>query len=264
VPPREPLPPQDRAPRHRFFVPPAAIAGEWVTFDSEQAHQLRSVLRLRPGARVLALDDSGFEIEVELSEVERDSARGRACGRVTCRTEPALHLTLYQGVLKGDHMEWVLQKGTELGVSAFVPLLSARSVVAGVERIEKKRPRWERIIREAAEQSHRGRLPRLLAPLPFDRACQEIARAGDAAWIPWEEAAGNSLVEALRAAASPPPRAALLIGSEGGFEAAEVREAQAHGITPVTLGPRILRAETAALAAATLILAAWGEMEARR
>ena len=152
---------------HRFFLPPESIVLEEVTFGPAAAHQLRHVLRLGPGARVIVLDDSGWEYEVELNHLGRDAATGRICGRQVPGTEPRLSLTLYQGVLKGHRFEWVLQKGTELGVSRFVPLVSERAVTADAGQIEGKRARWEQIIREAAEQSHRGRLPRLAPPCSF-------------------------------------------------------------------------------------------------
>ena len=246
---------------HRLFVSPGSIALDQVTFGSAAAHQLRHVLRLGSGARVVVLDDSGWEYEVELTHLGRDTATGRVCDKKMPSTEPRLALTLYQGVLKADRFEWVLQKGTELGVSRFVPVISQRAVSTDAERIESKRTRWERIIQEAAEQSHRARLPRLAAPLSFPLACQQGPKDHDRSFIPWEEAMDVSLVVALRALEHRPQSVALWIGPEGGFTAAEVALAQEHLIQAVTLGPRILRAETAGLAAATIVLSACGEME---
>ena len=261
---------------HRFFVPPEAVAGDVVTFDAGQARQLRSVLRLRVGAQVIVLDNSGFEYETTLTELGRDAAAGRIDTRQPSVTEPRASLALYQSPIKGERFEWVLQKGTELGVCAFVPLLCQRTVLRDPGRIEKKRLRWERIIREAAEQSGRGRLPRLADPLSFADACRDAA-ACDLALIPWEgrrdapsteSADGTNAVvvvaspcrDVLRARDDPPQSIALLIGPEGGFEEEEIALAREYGIRPVTLGPRILRAETAALAAATIVLSELGEM----
>jgi 16S rRNA (uracil1498-N3)-methyltransferase len=246
---------------HRFFVSPESIALDQVTFGSAAAHQLRHVLRLGPAARVVVLDDSGWEYEVELTHLGRDTATGRICASRMPGTEPRLSLTLYQGVLKGHRFEWVLQKGTELGVSRFVPLVSERAVTADAGQIEGKRTRWEQIIREAAEQSHRGRLPRLAPPLSFPLACQQGPKDHDESFIPWEEAMQVSLSAALRALECRPQSVALWIGPEGGFTSAEVALAQERGIRAVTLGPRILRAETAGLAAATIVLSILGEME---
>ena len=242
---------------HRFFVSPASISGDRVTFDAAQAHQLRNVLRLRPGAQVIVLDDSGTEYEVELTALKRDAALGQVCARQPSRAEPRVSLTLYQSPIKGDRFEWVLQKGTELGLSAVVPLICQRSIVRDPLRLESKRPRWERIIREAAEQSHRARLPRLLPPLPFPDACRESAQETGLRVLLHAGASGAGLAARL------PPNAdrmALLIGPEGGFSPEEISLAQACGIQAVSLGPRILRAETAGIAALAIVLSALGEM----
>jgi 16S rRNA (uracil1498-N3)-methyltransferase len=246
---------------HRFFVPSSAIVHERVTLDRDLAHQLRSVLRLRPGDQVTVLDNSGWAYQVELTALAHDSAHGRICARQPVDTEPGISLTLYLSVLKGDHLEWVLQKGTELGVSTFVPVISQRTIVADAERLDKKRPRWERIIREAAEQSHRGLLPTLASALSFSQSCQRGVTSYELALLLWEQAAGSSLPAVLAALERPPTRVAMWIGPEGGFTPEEVSLAAQHGIRAVTLGPRILRAETAALAASAIAMAALGEME---
>jgi 16S rRNA (uracil1498-N3)-methyltransferase len=180
--------------------------------------------------------------------------------RRAVHTEPHRSLTLYQCLLKGDRFEWVLQKGTELGVSRFVPVLSQRTVLRDPLRVEKKRPRWEQIIREAAEQSHRGHLARLAPPLAFPEACEQGAAAHDLALIPWEEATEPGLLSLLSGLPSPVQRVALVIGPEGGFTRAEVDAAQRHGLQVVTLGPRVLRSETASVAALAIVLSALGEM----
>jgi 16S rRNA (uracil1498-N3)-methyltransferase len=244
----------------RFFVPPGSIVGDEITFDSAATHQLRNVLRLRPGARVIVLDDTGIEYEVTLTSLDRAAALGRIRAQHRSPAEPRLSLTLYQSLIKGDRFEWVLQKGTELGVSRFVPLSSQRTVSRDPERIERRRPRWERIIREAAEQSRRGRLPHLSPVTPFAEACGESVHAHEVALLPWEEASDVGLSAALRALPTEVGSIALLIGPEGGFASAEVALAREHGIRIVTLGPRILRAETAGVAAATIVLSEMGEM----
>ena len=249
--------------RHRFFIPPESISQGQVAFDTALTHQLRNVLRLRPGAHVTVLDNSGQEYEIELTQVRRDGAMGHVCAQQVVQTEPNLSITLYQSMLKGERFEWVLQKGTELGVSAFVPVLSKRAVARDTQRIEKKRPRWERIIREAAEQSHRGRLPALNAPALFTEACQQSTQNHALSLIPWEEATENSLANVLRALGRRPARVGLFIGPEGGFDPNEIVLAQGTGLQVTTLGPRILRAETAALVAVTIIMSEMGEMQIR-
>jgi 16S rRNA (uracil1498-N3)-methyltransferase len=252
---------------HRFFLPSEAFTRDaqdlatGVTFPGPIAHQLRDVLRLRPGAQVIALDGSGFEYVVELIDLQGDIASARVCEGRRTTSEPHVSLTLYQSLLKGQRFEWVLQKGTELGVSAFVPVEARRTVALG-KRWANKRARMERIVREAAEQSGRGRLPRLDDPLSFESACRQAATC-TVALMPTLAAASYDIRTCLRrhAGTTPPQTLALLIGPEGGFDEDEVDLAQRVGLEAVTLGPRTLRAETAALAATTIVLAALGEMQ---
>lgn len=244
---------------HRFFIPPEWLTPPTVTLRGETARQIKTVLRLRPGDEIVALDNSGQEWPVSLTRVGSDEVQGQLAAPRPALGEPALSLTLYQGTLKADKFEWVLQKGTELGVSRFVPVVCHRSVVNRPGDLAAKQPRWARIIREAAEQSRRGQLPLLDPPLSWAEAIRQASQAdpeakgrGCLGLMPWEEAAGPSLKTAL--AAVKPQAVAVFIGPEGGFTPEEVAQAQAAGIRLVTLGPRILRAETAALAVCAAIL----------
>ncbi|MDH7485725.1 MAG: 16S rRNA (uracil(1498)-N(3))-methyltransferase [Anaerolineae bacterium] len=241
----------------RFFVPPTAIQNDRVTLTGPVVHQLTHVLRLSPGQRIVVLDDSGWEYTVELQRLGRGQAEGQIVERWEAQGEPRTRLTLYQAVLKGERFAWVLQKGTELGIAAFVPLLCARNVVRDPAAVRQKLPRWQAIVREAAEQARRGRLPRLAAPLPFAEACAQAQAAGGLSLLAWEEETATSLKATLRAGLSnlqlPTSNIQLFIGPEGGFTPDEVALAQAQGIRPVSLGRRILRAETAGLVAAAII-----------
>jgi 16S rRNA (uracil1498-N3)-methyltransferase len=246
--------------KHRFFVSPESIERDRVTFDPELVHQLRNVLRMRIGERVIALDNSGWEYEVELTDIRRDAVSGHIRAKWMAETEPQLSLTLYQSLIKSDRFEWILQKGTELGVTAFVPVISRRSILTDSGRIEKKRLRWERIIREAAEQSHRGRLPTLATPVTFAQACRESVSNHDLSMILWEEAMKKSLPSILHTLAIHPKRIALLIGPEGGFDHGEVFLAQHQGIQVATLGARILRSETAGIVSTAIVMSVLGEL----
>ncbi len=255
-------------------------------------HQLRDVLRLRPDDAIVVLDDSGWEYSLHLTRVEHDVASGLVDRKSLSRSEPRAKLTLYQSMLKGHHFEWVLQKGTELGIVEFVPLVSDRCVVSSLEDVSQSRfERWQRIIREAAEQSQRGRLPRLQAPMLFPQAC-ERGRGADLAVIAWEQesvctlhsmlshtcesqpvvrARGQSVrwetgplpqlsSDRQRSSARRPFSIHIFIGPEGGFTAREIDQARRYGLTPVSLGPRILRAETAGLVATTMVLYHLGDL----
>lgn len=237
----------------RFFVDFPLADGQEVRLAGALARQLSRVLRLRPGARIVLLDGSGRECTVELISLSAGEATGRV---VACRrneAEPRLAITLYVAPLKGDRFAWTLQKGTEVGAAAFVPVLTERTVALPDARDGGKLERWRRIAREAAEQSGRGRVPAVAPPVRFTDACRQAVLAGPAL-LPWEEEPARELRAAIRGLGWP-ERLGLFIGPEGGFTAEEVALARAGGIEPVTLGPRILRAETAAVVATVLALA---------
>ncbi len=254
---------------HRFFVTPESIHNHKVRFDEVQAHQIRQVLRLQAGTQVVALDNSGNEYVVTLTEVTRPRVVGQIDETRPVLNEPRTQLTLYQSLLPRDKFEWVLQKGTEVGVSAFVPVITQRSLVRDAKSAANKRERWERIITEAAEQSGRGRLPTLHEPLSFAEALTQ-ASSSHCCLIPWEQATTGTVRAALQQALHPVlrplpddlqhPTVALFIGPEGGYSEEEIEQATAADAMPVTLGRRILRTETAAVVAAALVLYELGDM----
>lgn len=265
---------------HRFFIPPEWISGERVTIVGDLPHQLQRVLRLKPGDSIIILDDSGWEYQVRLINVAGDRAEGVLYSRKTSPGEPRVHIALYQGLLKGDKFEFVLQKGTELGIGEFIPVVCERSIGfrsggvmargpsamtkggdgVGAEKIK----RWQKIVREAAEQSGRGRLPPLRSALFFKEACEV---EDGYSLLPWEGESILGLRAALRdwhieglQVRGESVKINLFIGPEGGFSQGEVDYARSRGITPVSLGRRILRAETAAVVAASAILYEIGEL----
>lgn len=245
---------------HRFFVNPDQITGDTVRFRPEQAHQISRVLRMHTGDNLIVLDGNGLVYEVVLQQVETAAVMGRITQRSSAVGEPRTRLTLYQSLLKRDKFEWVLQKGTEIGVSRFVPVITRRSLVRDAESVSPdKQARWLRIINEAAEQSGRGHLPTLVEPMSFESAVADAAANNDRVLIAWEETTTGDLATAL-AGLPATAKVALFVGPEGGFDAAEVALAQAQGMTAVTFGPRILRTETAALVGPALILHTLGDM----
>lgn len=219
-------------------------------------HQLAHVLRAQPGMRIVLLDGRGRACLAEVTQIDRRQATGRVLALLPAPPEPAVQVTLYQCALKADKLEWVWQKATELGVARLAPVVSRRTVVRPVEALAKKEERWSAIVREAAEQSRRGALPTLLPPMRLDEA---LRAAQGARLLPWE-AAGDRPGIGAALAQTQPAAVSLLIGPEGGLDADEVETAAAAGWQVVTLGPRILRAETAALAALTLVMQAAGEL----
>lgn len=256
---------------HRFFLTDTPIHPNTSVDLSPLAHQLSSVLRMKPGDQILLLDGSGSAFTTRIDTLDRKRASGTVLSQHQLHGhDTPISLTLYQCSLKADKFEWVLQKGTELGASAFVPVISARSVVRPAAALRKKYDRWHAILREAAEQCGRATLPTLHEPLNLPDALLH-APAQNLRLLPWEEtadqatrmglgpavakAASSTATGSTAAGSTPvPPAISLLLGPEGGLTADEVRQAQDTGWQVVSLGPRILRAETAALASLTIVL----------
>lgn len=238
---------------YRFFVAPECIDGADVAVhDPDLIHQIGTVLRLTPGDQVTLLDNAGGSYLVVLERVERRMITGQVVTRSPAGGETRVALTLAIGVLRPERFAWALQKGTELGVHTFVPLLCERSLNEGG-----RTDRWNRILREAAEQSRRGRCPAILTPIPFAQFCADLTTPG---LLLWEGSGATNLRRALQSHA-PIDHLTLISGSEGGLTLEELQIARRHGIMPVTLGPRTLRAETAPIVAAAATLYELGEFD---
>ncbi len=246
---------------HRFFIAPELVQelGVGLALPKELAHQVRDVLHLNLGEKLILLDNQGNEI---LATVESSSRAGvivQLLERHSGEAPPPIHLVLCQGLLKSARFEWILEKGTELGVEVFAPILCQRSTAGLKDAGAAKIQRWERIIQEATEQCGRTTLPALLPIRTLTEALNEIP-IGSLAIMAWEEAKGRSLRDVLngvrmRVAGVVIPQTILLfIGPEGGLTPEEAALARSHSVQVITLGPRILRAETAALASVTSVM----------
>lgn len=234
---------------HVFFHGPL-IVGDEVVIDGPDAHHLLRVVRLAVGNTICLLDGQNTAYEATISLATKDTLTALIERSRTVVAAP-ISLTLYQGLPKGDKWEWIIQKATELGVSRLVPLATGRSVVQWRDdKAPAKLTRWRNIAREAAEQCERGTLPELEPPCAIDRL---TLPPGMLALVMAERVAGPSLSAALPA--DPPPSLGLFIGPEGGWLPAERERLAALGAIAVSLGPRILRTETAALAAVALAMA---------
>lgn len=246
---------------HRFFIAPELVKemGVYLSLPKELAHQVRDVLRLGLGEKLILLDNQGNEI---LATVEGSSRAGvivQLLERHPGKSASPIRIILCQGLMKSARFEWVLEKGTELGVAAFAPTLCQRSTAGLEDAGAAKLQRWQRIIQEATEQCGRATLPELLSIRPLAQSLASIP-PGALAIMPWEEAEGKSLRDVLagvrmRVAGVVIPQTVLLfIGPEGGLTADEVALARKYGVQIVTLGARILRAETAALASVASVM----------
>ncbi len=198
------------------------------------------------------MDNAGRIHRVALLPGTSEGLRGNILHTDPVDTEPDLALALCFGLTQRDKVEWILQKGTEIGVAAFHPFISSRTLVQRTELSEKKVSRWGRIIREAAEQSHRGRLPVLHRPEPLTELLTGLQKRYPICLMAWEGAAGEG--RGLEGLVEPSGEAALIVGPEGGFSEDEVQAARSGGCQILSLGQRILRMETAAIVFPALVL----------
>ncbi|HZQ10700.1 MAG TPA: RsmE family RNA methyltransferase [Anaerolineae bacterium] len=243
----------------RFFVSPDSIRQGRVEFGGAQAHQIRDVLRMRQGQEIIVLDNAGNEYRVVLKEVARDRVAGEVVEQRAAQGEPKTKIILYQAFLKADKFEWVLQKGTEIGLAEFVPIVTTRTIASTVGK--QKFARWNQIVVEAAEQAGRGKIPVLHSHQRLSDAFVHAQQRGGALIVPWEEERARDLATLLTSVNA--EMIHLFIGPEGGFTAEEIEEARVMGASSITLGPRILRAETAGLVAASAIFYARGDLSAQ-
>jgi 16S rRNA (uracil1498-N3)-methyltransferase len=243
---------------HRFFVPSGQINSSTPHLSGQEARHLLKVLRLNIGDRVILFDSTNQEYQALISAIAGDKVYFKIEGQQTVVRESALRITLGLPLIRSQPFEWILQKGTELGVMTFHPFYSSRSrrdfeKMKTTNRME----RWQRIIIEAAKQCERNILPELTLPVPFYEWITQ-GREG-LKIIPYEEESSRSLAELEWKPSDQNPIWAL-VGPEGGFLKEEIEQAQGKGFIPVSLGPRILRSETAALALISLLQYRWGDM----
>ena len=238
---------------HRFYVGDGLLASAGpvveVTLMAEPAHRISRVLHLREGERVALLGD-GREFEAVLTEVGKN-VRARLEAELPAEEPPGLSLTLYQALIRPNRFEWLIEKGTELGVRQFVPIVTERTTVRATEIGASRQERWRRIAVEATEQCGRHRPPALLPPIDYAKA---LELAVGTRVLAWEGLRSNT--ESQPSGVRPPisGHLSLFIGPEGGWSPTEIDTARGAGASFMPLGPTILRAETAAIVAATLLL----------
>jgi len=240
-----------------FYVLPEDVAGESLILRGEEYHHAAKVVRKKVGSRFAAVDGYGNWYECEVESMDRQSLRARILRSQQQVGEPKIHLILAQSVLKGNRFDWVVEKGTEIGASAFLPLLCERSIVVRENKVQ----RWRRIALAAMKQCGRSVCPSISEPKPFSEALH-IPEVGDLRWIAHEDAASDlpHLNEISSESLRDKRKAVLIIGPEGGFTDQEISDALSQGFRAIHLGPRRLRSETAGIVAATLILKAFGDL----
>ncbi len=237
-------------------------AGGCITLSAQESAHVARVLRMHPGDAVQLIAAEALYAGT-LENVDLQATTVRVLERLPA-PECETHVTLVQGLPKLDKLETVIQKATELGVWDVMPVAMERSVARVEGNETHKRERWERIVLEAAKQSGRAHVPQVHAVRSLPQTLQLLEQGGyDAVYLAWEEECELRLSEALRRLLlqTPKPRAvAIVIGPEGGVTPAEAEQLRAIGATAVTLGPRILRTETAGLCALSVTMGALGEM----
>lgn len=240
----------------RFFVPKEEIGASFLTLTGENAAHAK-VLRLKNGDEVTVCDAAGTDYRCTVSDVANGQISLVVHASSPAESEAAVSCAVYMAFAKSDKFEHVIQKATELGASELVCFPSARCVSRPDEKsLKNKLERWQKIAASAAEQSRRGRIPRVLALSSFSEALRRAAQAELAVCF-YE----NEETLAFRAAIAEKPfkTAAILTGPEGGFEESEIAQAAAAGLKICTLGRRILRCETAPLCALSALMYASGE-----
>lgn len=241
----------------RIYVPGTLAPGRTVALPAPQAHHAMRVLRLAAGDAVTLFNGDGAEYPGRIARVGRDGVTVEVTGREAADREPPLAVTLAQAISGGDRMDYTLQKAVELGVAAIQPLASVRSVVKlDAERAERRLEHWRSVVAGACEQSGRNRVPPVapLAPLS-----QWLARARNARGSALPVLLSPRSGKRLRELSAPAAGIELLAGPEGGFAREEERLALEAGYLAVRLGPRVLRTETAAVAALAAIQTLWGD-----
>lgn len=241
---------------NRIFCEGPLASGAEVRLPSAGAYHVARVLRMRAGAPLSVFDGAGREFQAEIVQIAGDDVMVKLGDQTPSTTESPLRITLIQGVSRSERMDWTLQKATELGVAAIAPVLSARSVVRlDDKQAQKKQAHWRGIVVGACEQCGRARLPAVSAPITLRDYLNTVRKEGLRLVL------SPSAPGSLAGLTSLPSKVELLIGPEGGLDDDELLAAQKAGFMPVRLGPRVLRTETAAVVALSVLQALWGDLQ---
>jgi 16S rRNA (uracil1498-N3)-methyltransferase len=248
----------------RCFVPEALAGQSQLLLPEGPSAHIARVLRLRAGAALTLFDGRGGEFEATIVGLEKRGVRVQLGAHLAIEREAPVAVTLLQCVIRAERMDFIVQKATELGVAAIVPVQSRHGVVRLDDSGAARRQRhWQAVAISACEQCGRNRIPELRAPVGFEAACA-TGSAGAGARVLLDPTASKSLAQALRSPSVEALRAvSVLIGPEGGFGEDEIALARDQGFQICSLGPRVLRAETAPLAALAVIQALLGDFAAR-
>lgn len=240
----------------RLYIEGEYSSGSELEVDAEKARYLGRVLRLRVGDSLVVFNGVDTACSADIAGFSRSGATLTVRDPLTITSESPLKVHLVQGISRGERMDFVVQKATELGVKRITPLLTERGMVKLDEtRAEKRRQHWQKVAASACEQCGRVRLPLLDPPQRLDAWLSAKPRQSETDVI-----LRVGAVQSLSTITAPATKVCILIGPEGGFSDAEYQLAKAAGFVAVSMGPRVLRTETAAAAALTILQARWGDM----
>jgi len=247
----------------RFFVSPEDIKGKEVHIKGSDAHHLTQVLRLTEGEEIIVFTGTGLEYQVAIKSISPGLVLGDIRGVTSSDRDSKLSVTLVQGIPKGDKMELIIQKCTELGIAKIIPVLTERTVVKlDKDKKGKRRERWQKIAQEASKQCKRATVPQVEEICTWEQYLASITNKGnikDPILILWENESTRGIKSFLKENKNP-DQITLVIGPEGGLSQQEVDKLLELGALSVTLGPRILRTETAGLAALIMVLYELGDL----
>lgn len=241
---------------HRFFASGSSITDSAVRLEGDDVKHITKVLRLGIGDRISVCDGEGTDYICAVSETGKDFVAADIIEKMPNTNESNIQITLYQGLPKGDKMDYIIQKSVELGVNTIVPVAMKRTVVK-LKNTSPKEQRWQRIAEEAAKQSMRGIIPSVESAVSFDDMVSAF-REDTLYILPYENESHTRLKQVL-ADNREYTKIGIIIGPEGGFEEDEVAKASQCGAHAVTLGPRILRCETAPVAAVAAVMYELGD-----
>lgn len=241
---------------HHFFVRPSQVEGSLVQITGPDVNHMKHVLRMKPGEQVLISDGEGHDYTCLVKSLENDLVEAEITAVNEEGRELPSRIWLFQGLPKSDKMEFIIQKAVELGAAAVVPVATKNAVVKlDKKKEEAKRRRWQAIAESAAKQSKRSRMPEVMELMSLTEAFAYIKeRDFEVRLIPYENAEGMEGAGRALECIGPGQDIAVFIGPEGGFDEKEIETALEYGVSPISLGKRILRTETAGLALLSVIM----------
>lgn len=244
---------------HKFFVTPDNINQSKAIITGDDVKHIYKVLRLKLGDEIVINDSNGNEYLGSIENISKTSVEVSIIKKILQESESPVKITLFQGLPKSSKMDYIVQKGTEIGINEVVPIITARVVVKSELGEYKKTDRWQRIALEACKQCKRSTIPKISAPIEFDKLLEQL-KTFDTIVVPYENEEGLGIKKMVSGLKYKVENIAVIIGPEGGFEENEINALSQMGAHIITLGPRILRTETAGIVCSTILEYELGDM----